>query len=115
MNKFVAHFSSRITGVLSGFDRMVFRGYLTSIAFASGFRAFLSYQGVLLKDFSRYVQNTTELLKEASLASARDLQRPIEYCNSASINKEQLARKILAEDPVERGLICVLSSVEGDK
>ena len=112
MNEFVAHFSSRTTGVLSGFDRMIFRGYLLSIAFASGFRAFLSYQGVLLKDFSRYVQNTTELLKEASLASARDLQRPIEYCNSTSINKEQLVRKILAEDPVEQGLICVLTSVE---
>ena len=95
MNKFVDHFSSRTTGVLSGFDRMIFRGYLLSIAFASGFRAFLSYQGVLLKDFSRYVQNTTELLKEASLASARDLQRPIEYCNSTSINKEQLVRQIL--------------------
>ncbi len=112
MNKFFAHFSSRITGVLSGFDRMVFRGYLLSIAFASGFRTFLSYQDVLLKDFSRYVQNTTELLKEASLASAYDLQRPIQYINSASINKEQLVRKILAEDPVKHGLICVLSSVE---
>lgn len=111
-NRFLTHYSSRITGVLNGFDRMVFRGYLTSIAFASGFRAFLSYQGILLKDFSRYVQDTSELLKKASLASALDLQRPVQYVNSSSIAKDELARKILANDPVEHGLICVLSSVE---
>lgn len=112
MNKFLTHFSSRVTGMLSGFDRMVFRGYLASIAFASGFKVFLSYQGVLLKDFSHYVQRTTELLKQASLASALSQNRPVQYINSPSINKEQLARKILAKDPIEQGLICVLSSVE---
>jgi len=112
MNGFLERHSDKITGMLSGFDRIVFRGYLKYLAYTAGFEAFLVCQGVLFKEFSKYVQTTTERLKEASLQSANELQRPIRYINSPQISKEEEARRILAKDPVENGLICVLSSVE---
>ena len=96
---FLERHSDKITGVLSGFDRIVFRGYLKYLAYTAGFEAFLVCQGVLFKEFSKYVQTTTELLKEASLQSASELQRPIKYINSPQISKEEEARRILVKDP----------------
>ena len=112
MKDFLARHASKISGVLSGFDRIVFRGYLRSISYAKGFETFLVCQGVLLKDFSRYVRETSERLKTASVASAEKQQRPTKYINSSSLSKENEARRILKKDPVDDGLICVLSCVE---
>jgi hypothetical protein len=109
---FLARHASKVTGVLSGFDRIVFRGYLRSISYAKGFETFLVCQGVLLKEFSRYVRETSVRLKAASLASAEEQQRPPKYINSGSVSKEGEARRILAKDPVDDGLICVLTCVE---
>lgn len=112
MKDFLARYASKITGVLSGFDRLVFRGYLRSLAYAKGFETFLVCQGVEFKEFSRYVRETSECLKRASLKHAEERGRPVKYINSSSISKEDEARRILAKDPVEQGLICVLSCVE---
>lgn len=112
MRDFLARHASKITGVLSGFDRIVFRGYLRSISYAKGFETFLVCQGVLLKDFSRYVRETSERLKRASVATAERQRRPTKYINSSGVSKENEARRILKKDPVEDGLICVLSCVE---
>jgi len=112
MKDFLARHASKITGVLNGFDRLVFRGYLRSLAYAKGFETFLVCEGVAFKEFSRYVRDTSECLKQASLKDAAEQVRPVKYINSSSISKEDEARRILAKDPVEHGLICVLSCVE---
>ncbi len=105
MRDLLARHASKITGVLSGFDRIVFRGYLRSISYAKGFETFLVCQGVLLKDFSRYVRETSERLKRASVATAERQRRPTKYINSSGVSKENEARRILKKDPVEDGLI----------
>jgi hypothetical protein len=52
------------------------------------------------------------MLVEASLVAASKLGRPVRYLVSGATRKEEVARGILAEDPVESGLICVLKCVE---
>ena len=42
MLKFIASHQDQISGVLSGFDRLVFRGTLRSIAYAAGMQHYLS-------------------------------------------------------------------------
>lgn len=37
MQDFLTRHASKIAGVLRGFDRIVFRGYLRSISYAKGF------------------------------------------------------------------------------
>jgi hypothetical protein len=98
--------------VLSGFDRLVFRGHLLSLIRDGGMYFFLEAAKVRLLDFKDFVLATTEQLKQASLAEARKLDRPVRYLDSPTINKEDLARQLLAEHPVQQGLICVLTALE---
>jgi hypothetical protein len=112
MKQFVARFATLVTGVLSGFDRLVFRGYLLPLMRQGGMHILLHAAGIRLLDFRKYVRETTEMLKEATLAEAVERDRPIRYLDSPAISKEDLARRLLAEHPVDEGLICVLKALE---
>ena len=112
MNTFVARFAALVTGVLSGFDRLVFRGSLLPLVRKRGMHIFLGAAKVRLLDFRKFALATTKRVKEACLAEAERLDRPVRYLDSPSISKEDLARRLLAQDPVDRGLICVLKAVE---
>ena len=73
-------------GSLSGFDRLVFRGTLRRLLYPGGMDYCLAFLGVLLKDFAQYVLKVTARLKEASLAAARRVGRPIQYPASSPIS-----------------------------
>ena len=112
MQEFIAKHQEEIAGTLSGFDRLVFRGHLRSIATPQGMMNYLWRNQIYLKNFGDHVEKITERLKEASLAEARACRRPVEYLHSSHIDKETIARNILAQDGVRSGLVCVLSSLE---
>ena len=94
MFQFLQKHRPHILGVLSGFDRLVFRGYLRSIAYGEGMEAFLHFSGVLLKDFKSYALKTTETVKAASLAAALAGARPIINLNNPKENKQLKAQEI---------------------
>jgi hypothetical protein len=112
VNSFVQRHSQSVTGMLSGFDRVRFRGTLRLLANASGLGCLLGYLGILLKDFKEYAQAASEQIKSASLEMASTTGRPIRYLSDPSIRKEEVARQIAIEDGITQGLICVLSAVE---
>ena len=112
MKEFVQRHGSSVIGVLSGFDRLLFRGTLRRIANAAGLASFLRYTGVLLKDFAAHAEALTEQVKAASLAAAEAAGRPVQYLPDPSVRKEDLARAIARRDGVDAGLVCVLSAVE---
>ena len=112
MRQFVARHAEKITGVLSGFDRLILRGHLLPLAHEGGVRAFLASQGVLLKDFGCYVESTTKAIRVAAAGVLERLGRPIRYLESSRTSKEQVARTLLAEQPMRSGPICMLSAVE---
>jgi hypothetical protein len=112
MKEFLSRFGSLVTGVLSGFDRLVFRGCLMPLMRRGGLEGFLGATGIRLLDFGPYAKATTEQVKQASLAEARENGRPIQYLDSPRTDKEALARDLLAKHPVEEGLICVLTALE---
>ncbi len=112
MHEFIAKHQDQIAGVLSGFDRLVFRGTLRRIRYQQGMKGYLWANQVLLKDFGAHAEQVTERLKEASLAQARAAGRPVEYLPSSQVSKEQIARQITAQDGISSGLVCVLTSVE---
>ncbi|MBC8423785.1 hypothetical protein H8E07_06640 [bacterium] len=112
MKTFVARFRSMITGVLSGFDRLVFRGTLLPLYRPGGMFFFLEDAGVRLLDFKKYVQDTSEQVKDAALREARDGGRPTRYLRSSGTDKKELARKLLAENPTDQGIVCALYGVE---
>ncbi len=112
MEQFIAKHQDDIAGVLSGFDRLVLRGTLRSIAYSQGMTQYLWNNHVLLKDFGSHVEQVSQRLKAASLAEANAVGRPVRYLASAEISKEDIARRIAAEDGITQGPVCVLTSVE---
>lgn len=112
MSHFIQKYEEKITGTLSGWDRLVFRGTLRLLCFVDGMMGYLARVGVLLKDFGEHAQAMTERLIAASLAAAEEGSRPVKYLESAETRKEDVARDIAEEDGIEEGLICVLTCVE---
>src|SRR5215467_2767180 len=112
MQNFIAKFGSLIQGVISGADRLVFRGSLRSIQYQFGMMGYLWHKQVRLTGFGKHAEQLTDQIKEASLGEAKRLNRPVEYLNSSKIDKKKLAEEIAMRDGIENGLICVLSCVE---
>jgi hypothetical protein len=112
MEQFIQQYEKDIIGHLSGFDRLVLRGTLRSLAVKNGMVNFLWHIGVLLKDFGKLVQAKSAQLKAASLAEAQRRQRPILYLPSPQQSKEEVARKIAQKDGIQKGLIAILTAVE---
>jgi hypothetical protein len=111
MHQFISKHQDKIAGTLAGLDRLVFRGHLRSIGHPQGMMNYLWTNQVLLKNCD-HVEKVTERLQEASLAEAKASGRPVQYLNSSQIDKEAIARSILARDGVRSGLVCVLSCLE---
>ena len=112
MHEFIAKHQDQITGTLSGFDRLVFRGSLRGIAYDQGMKSYLWANQVLLTDFGRHVERVSRRLKQSSLAEAKALGRPVKYRPSSQVSKEEIARDIAAKEGICEGLVCVLSCVE---
>jgi hypothetical protein len=74
--------------------------------------AHLRQEGVLLKDFAKYVLKVSGQLREASTGVASNNSRPVIYLQSSRTNKEQVALEVARKDNIDIGLICVLGCVE---
>jgi hypothetical protein len=112
VEKFIARYRPVVTAILNGFDRLVFRGTLLPLVMERGMHTLLARVGVRLLDFKRYALATSEGVKDASLREAVAQRRPVRYLQSPQTDKEALARRLLAEHPVDRGLICAFRTVE---
>jgi hypothetical protein len=100
LEKFIARYRSLVTGVLSGFDRLVFRGSLLPVFRDGGMFFFPERAGVRLLDFEDFVTRTSDRVKEAAYAEAAKLGRPVQYLESSESDKEKIAKRMLADQPV---------------
>ena len=87
MEKFIARYRNAVTTVLSGFDRLVFRGTLLPLVWQRGMHTFLARAGVRLVDFKHYAVRTNEQLISSSMQEALKQGRPIRYLSYAGIDK----------------------------
>jgi hypothetical protein len=112
MRQFIQRHQDQILGVLSGFDRMRFRGTLRWLTSVGGMMGFLSLVGVLIKDFMVYAEGVTKQLRQATEERARAAGRPVRYLPGAT-RKDELIEKILRKEGLAAdGLIAVLSTLE---
>lgn len=112
MGSFVQRHAADVTGCLSGLDRLVLRGSLRQLSRADGVGAYLSVNGILLKDFGAHALGLTSRLKESHKAWVDGQGRPLEYLSSSSISKEARALEIAKADGVTEGLVCAFTVVE---
>ena len=100
MEKFLERYHSKITEVLSTFDRMIFKGHILPFFQKSQRHWYLFQEKVLFKDFKNYAQKTSERVKEHMEEIARKETRPVIYLDSSRISKEDIARKAQEKDTI---------------
>lgn len=113
MDSILEQYEDKINGTFSFFDRIIIKCHIFSLFSQSGRKYFLSELGLLLKDFSSYANQVSNDLVAHVEALAHSQKRPLIYLASSKIPKEQTTGKILQDNPVQKGLICILSVVEG--
>jgi hypothetical protein len=112
MKEFLQRFGGAVIGILSGFDRVLFRGTLRKLAFTDGMKLYLSVNKIMFKDAGAHFNAISERVKAAAEGIAEEQGRPLLYLESAQTNKEEQARKIAIKEGIDTGLICILKAVE---
>ena len=67
MLKFIGKHADHISGIVSGFDRLVFRGSLHSIAHKRRDEPVLGNNGILLKNFGSHNEHVSHQLNSAGV------------------------------------------------
>ena len=112
MERFLERHQSRVFGVVTGFDRIIFRGTLRSISYVEGLEQFVGFHRILYKDFGRFAEGLSQQLKDRVAQIAQQSNRPYVYLQSSAQSKEEVAKDIAERDQVTEGLICILGCVE---
>lgn len=112
MDAFIQRHQEDVMGVLSGFDRLRFRGTLRSICYAGGLDLFLARVHVRYQDFKETASAWSEQLIEQARQVAQQANRPFEYVASSNEDKQARAQQIAQQEGLTEGLVCVLRCVE---
>jgi hypothetical protein len=115
MQSFIQRHQEGVIGVLSGFDRVLFRGTLRSISYATGLDRFLGAMHVKYKDFGTFAAGLSERLKSHAEAMARKAGRPFQYLSNRQRSKEAMAEAIAKRDGITEGVEpCMSFSIRRD-
>jgi hypothetical protein len=112
MKNMIRQLGERVLGVLSGFDRLLFRGILRCVINPRGLNGYLFGANVRMADFKEHTQQVTQQLIDESLRYASENGREIKFLDSPQIRKKDVALEIARRDKITEGLICVLRCVE---
>lgn len=105
--RFLAKFGTSIVGVLSCFDRVIFKGYLPLRDEGSVNRWVDRELRMRRKDFVPFLRQHSEDLVEYAQAMADDANRPYLYLEG-KFDKERKIHQIIREDSLTEGLVAVL-------
>lgn len=112
VNDFVTAHGDKVTGVISGFDRLRLQGTLRALYLPEIFQHYLWRARVLCKDYKAHVAAVSERICASAETIARRAGLTVRYVRSAAARKEDLVAEALRERPRREGLVSVLSSVE---
>jgi hypothetical protein len=109
MKEFVDKYADRIQGVLSCFDRMLFRGYLPIMS-GWAMAEFLNSLDVRFNNLKPLLVENAQRVKDHALEMANRHNRPYEYLRG-KIRMEDTAQQIAKRDGIAEGLVCIFSIV----
>ncbi len=107
---FCAKHQDAITGVLSCFDRVIFRGY-TPLSYPKGIEGWLYQQKVLLKDFKKFATQIAERIKSHVRTVVTQAGAEFRHLPRKEPMEEQ-ARQIAKEKGIRDGIVCGYSRME---
>lgn len=112
MKSFLARFGVLVSFVLSGFDRLRFRGESRLLNNAKGLDSFLYQQHIKYTDFPDYAQGLTNNLRSQTEKLAHQEGVPLKPLNCSAVDKEALALQRAQQQQRTVGRVAVLSVVE---
>jgi hypothetical protein len=112
VNQFIAKHERCLVGVLSGWDRIRFRGTIRNLAVTKMMASWLMDRRVLLKHFKPFAEGLTATLKASVEQVAEAAGRTVKYLASSALSKEDLVQELIRREGLSEGLVCVLSCVE---
>ena len=112
MKSFLRRFATVVLGVLSGFDRVVFKGRLPQLYSPQGMNCYASANHVRLLDFKVHAKEVTRQVLAASLVGSAKAADRFQYLGNSRVSKDEAARAILERRPIAEGLAAVLQCVE---
>src|SRR6266576_1809643 len=111
-NPFLTQHPADVIGILSGLDRLRFKGSLPQLYYPRTMDAYLEVKKILFKDFKQFATDLTQRIKNAALHLAEVAGRPFRYLASCYTRKETLARELIHQDQLQDGLVGVFGCVE---
>jgi hypothetical protein len=110
VKRFAHQYNELITGMISCFDRILFKGYLP-IGWGDAMEGFLGQQGLRIKDFAKFVQKQSRRVAEHAERLAKNSGRPYLYLNGPH-RKEAIVQGLIEAEGLRQGLVCVMRAVE---
>lgn len=113
MKAFIDRFSDSVKGVLTGFDRIVFKGWILPLMSGSEVMNFLRSRGILNKEYKNWmVARTKDIISTADQYARDNSGRPVSHISTWRIRKEELAHERQRQEQIKTGLIGVWSCLE---
>ena len=115
MDTLLTKLGGKIKGILEGFDRIVFKGHLRPLCHAAGMATFLNYNGILYKDYHKWITAKSAIIcqdAEAYTKSECGSGSSIQYLPSHNIRKETIVHEHQKKTGIKNGLIGTWSCVE---
>lgn len=113
MKKLIERFSGLVNGCITGFDRIVFKGFIIPLMVARGAINFCRINGILNKDYKKWMMERTACLMKTVDDYAKDnCGQGIIPIPSWRVRKEELAHQRQQAEQIQNGLIGVWSCQE---
>ncbi len=107
---FLVKHADHIHGVLSCFDRLIFRGHLP-LSYPRGLEGFLFQHKILFKDFKDYAPQVARRITEHVKGLVEKAGAPFRYL-SRKEPMEQQARALARQKGLREGIVCGYSQLE---
>ena len=110
MKRLIERFVGLVKGSITGFDRIVFKGFILPLMSAHGAMSFCRINGILNKDYKKWMMKQTECIVETAEQYAKaNCGQGIIAIPTWRIRKEAVAHERQRVEQIENGLIGVWS------
>jgi hypothetical protein len=113
MKKLIERFASLVKGSISGFDRVVFKGFIIPLMTAQGAMSFCRANGILNKQYKNWMmKQSRHIVDSAEQYGKANCGQGITPIPTWRIRKEQVAHERQQAEQIQNGLIGVWSCLE---
>jgi hypothetical protein len=110
MKSFLSRFHALVLFVVSGFDRLRFRGDSRLLNHARGVQSYCHQQRILFKDFPDHAEALTKTMRRETAQQLGDV--PIEHLDDPNIDKEATALELARQHGRTKGRIACITCLE---